>query len=164
MPKREKITLIIWLFLSLFICVESVRLGLGTLRAPGPGFLTFGVSVFIILCVCSLFLKKTGRKFAGDVVSLFKGKNIRDVIYTVIGLLGYALLLERLGFLLCTLCFVGFSLKMIKPQSWRMVLVMSIGVAIFCHFLFNVWLTLQLPEGTWLNQLLSFIKGSHLWK
>lgn len=162
MQKREKITLIIWLFLSLFICVESLRLGLGSLRAPGPGFLTFGVSVFLILCVGGLFLKQAGGKFNGNIVPLLKGKRIRDVIYTLVALFGYALLLERLGFFLCTVFFVGFSLKMIKPQSWRTVLVMSIGVAIFCHFLFNVWLTLQLPEGTWLNQLLS-LKGL-LWK
>ena len=162
MQKREKITLIFWLFLSLFICIESLRLGVGSLRSPGPGFLTFGVSLFIILSVCLLFLKNTERKFAGNVAPLFKGKKIRDVIYTFIALFAYALLLNRLGFFLCTLFFVGFSLKMIKPQSWRIVLVMSIGVAIFSYLLFDVWLTIQLPKGTWLNQLLSS-KG-HLWK
>lgn len=153
MQKREKITLIFWLFLSLFICIESLRLGLGSLRAPGPGFLTFGVSLFIILFVCLLFLKKTGRKFAGNVAPLFKGKKIREVVYAFIALVGYALLLNRLGFFFCTLLFTGFCLKIIIPQSWRVVLGTSIIVALFSYLIFDVWLNLQFPKGTWLNQL-----------
>lgn len=162
MQRREKITLIFWLFLSVFVCVESLRLGVGSLSAPGPGFLTFGVSLFIILSVFFLFLKRTGRKLVENAAPLFKGKKIRDVIYAFIALFAYALLLGRLGFFLCTLFFVGFSLKIIKPQNWRVVLLMSIGVAIFSYLLFDVWLTIQLPKGTWLNQLLS-LKGL-LWK
>jgi hypothetical protein len=162
MQKREKVTLIFWLFLSFFICLESLRLGVGSLRAPGPGFLTFGVSLFIILSVCLLFLKKIGRKFAGNVAPLFKGKKIRDVIYASIALFGYALLLDRLGFFLCTLFFTGFCLKIVSPHSWRVVLGMSIIVAIFSYFIFDVWLTLQLPKGAWPNQLFSL--SGVLWK
>lgn len=162
MEKRESITLFFWLCLSLFVCIESWRLGLGKFNAPGPGFLTFGVSLLIILSVLFLFLKRTGKKAFKDAAPLFKGKRIRDVTYTFIALLAYALLLDRLGFFLCVLFFVGFSLKIIRPQSWRVVLVMSIGVATLSYLLFDVWLTIQLPKGTWVNHLLSL--GAHLWK
>jgi len=162
MQKREKITFLFWLSLSVFVCIESLRFGVGSLNAPGPGFLTFGVSLFIILFAFFLFLGRIERKDVENVIPLFKGKKIQNVIYAFIALFGYALLLNRLGFFLCTLFFTGFCLKIIIPQSWRVVLGMSIIVAIFSYLLFDVWLTLQLPKGTLLNQLLS-LKGL-LWK
>ena len=33
-----------WLFVSIAVFVESLRLGIGTLRSPGMGFMTFAAS------------------------------------------------------------------------------------------------------------------------
>ena len=43
-----------WLLLSICVCLESLRLGIGTLRNPGMGFMSFWASV--ILGVLSLVL------------------------------------------------------------------------------------------------------------
>lgn len=162
MKKREKITLLFWLSLSVFVCVESMRLGVGNLKAPGPGFLTFGVSLFIALSVFILFLKERGGKIVKGAAPLFRGKKVRNILYGFGVLFAYPLLLNQLGFFLCTLFFVGFCLKMVEPRKWRVVLGISISTAFISYLLFDVWLTIQLPKGTWVNQLYSL--GAHLWK
>jgi hypothetical protein len=162
MEKRQKITLLFWLCLSLFVCIESWRLGLGSFNAPGPGFLPFGASLAILLLSLFLFLKERGRKLVGKAAPIFRGKKIRNVIYILGGIFAFPLLLNRLGFFLCTLLFMGFCLKIIVPQKWRVVLGMSIGVTIISYLLFDAWLTIQLPKGTWVNQLLKL--ASPLWK
>jgi len=162
MEKRQKITLIFWLCLSLFVCIESRRLGLGSFNAPGPGFLPFGASLSILLLSFLLLLKERGRKFIGKAVPLFRGKRIRNVIFILAGIFAFPLLLGRLGFFLCTLLFIGFCLRMIVPHRWKVVLGMSAGVTIACYLLFDAWLMIQLPKGIWVNQLLKL--ASPLWK
>lgn len=163
MERREKITLFFWLFLSVFVCIESLRLGLGSFMAPGPGFLPFGASLVIGLLVCVRFLKERGKKLIGGVAPLFRGKNIRNVIYILGVLFAYPLLLYQLGFVICTLFFIGFSLRIIGSQKWRYVLGISIGTAVLSYLLFDVWLNIQLPKGRWVEQFVSSMRGL-LWK
>lgn len=162
MEKRQKVTLVFWFCLSLFVCVESFRLGLGSFKAPGPGFLPFGASLAILLLSLFLFLKERGRKLSEKAAPLFRGKKIRNVIYILAGIFAFPLLLGRLGFFLCTFLFIGFCLRMIVPHRWRVVLVMSIGVTIISYLLFDTWLMIQLPKGIWVNQLLKL--ANPLWK
>ena len=162
MEKRQKVTLIFWFLLSLFVCVESFRLGLGRFNAPGPGFLPFGASLAILLLSFLLLLKERGREFIGKAVPLFRGKRIRNVILILAGVFAFPLLLGRLGFFLCTFLFIGFCLRMIVPHRWKVVFGMSAGVTIACYLLFDAWLTIQLPKGIWVNQLLKL--ASPLWK
>jgi hypothetical protein len=162
MEKRERIPLFVWLLLSLFVCIESWRLGLGSFSLPGPGFLTFGVSLFILLSVFILFFKERGKKIVKGVAPLFRGKKVRNILYGFGVLFAYPLLLNKLGFFLCTLFFVGFCLKMIEPRKWGVVLGISIGAAFISYLLFIVWLGIQLPKGTWVNQFFSLIPN--LWK
>jgi putative tricarboxylic transport membrane protein len=163
MERREKITLFIWFFLFVFVCAESLRLGLGSLSEPGPGFLSFGASVVIGLLAGIQFLKERGKKLAGHVAPLFRGKNKRAVLFTLGVIFAYPLLLDRLGFVICTLLFMGVSLRTVGSQKWRSVLVISIGTAILSYLLFDVWLPLQMPKGTWVGLLFSFIRGRS-WK
>ena len=162
MEKRQRIALFLWLFLALFVCIESWRLGLGSFSMPGPGFLTFGVSLFIILAVFIVFCRERGGNIVKSAAPLFKGKNVRNIIYGFSAIFAYPLLLNKLGFVLCTLFLVGFCLKVIKPHRWRVVLGISILTAFISYVLFIVWLGILLPKGTWVNQLFSLI--SNLWK
>jgi putative tricarboxylic transport membrane protein len=162
MIRREKITLLLWFLLCVFVSFESWRMGLGSLRAPGPGFLTFGVSVVVALLVATLALKERGKKAPVNVTPLFKGKKIRNMIFGFGFLFAYPLLLNYLGFFLCNLLFAGLCLKVIAGKKWGMVLAVSIGVSIACYLLFDAWLALQLPKGRWIEQVLS--SAGALWK
>jgi len=58
--------------------------------------------------------------------------------------------------------FTGYCLRVIAPQKWKVVLAVSFGVTIVSHLVFDVWLSIQLPRGTWINQF--FILATSLWK
>jgi putative tricarboxylic transport membrane protein len=157
MEKKQKIALLFLLVLSVFVSIKSWQLGLGRLSAPGSGFLPFGVSIFLILSVAFLFLKE--RKNVGQVVPLFRGKNVKNLIYGLGGLFAYWFLLNKLGFFTCTFLFVGFCLKMIEPHRWRLVIPVSIISAIISYLIFNLWLKIPIPEAEWVNKLFRFSFG-----
>jgi len=153
MIKRGTITLLFWVFLSIFFCIESWRLGLGSFKVPGPGFFPFLASLVIGLLAVILFWRERKSKLVEKAVLLFKGKKIGNVIFILGFLFAYPLLLDELGFFLCTLFFVGFSIKMFKQQKLKVVLGISISVTIVAYLLFNVWLTIPLPKGVWIEKL-----------
>jgi hypothetical protein len=67
-------------------------------------------------------------------------------------LVGFALLLNLLGFLICTFLFMFILLKKTKIYGWKVVLGWSLGTAVVMHLVFDVWLQAQLPRG-----LLTFV-------
>lgn len=162
MEKRERVYLFVWLIFSISFCIESWRLGVGSFQDPGSGFLPFGASLITGLLALALLLKGWGGRPVEYVAPFFQEKGARKVVYMVCLLFAYPLLMSGLGFFLCTLLFVGFSLKLIEPQKWRIVIGVSIGVAIISYLLFDMWMHVQLPKGRWMSQLLTVL-GVFIW-
>ena len=153
---REKITLVFWFVLSSYFCIESYRLGLGSIHAPGPGFLTFWISILLFLFVAVQLLQGLRRKPIETVDPLFKGKNLRNVLYGSIFVFAYGLLFNKIGFLLCTLLFIGFCLKVIGKKKWPTVIGFSLIVTIVASMVFVVWLHIQFPKGSWVGEWVRF--------
>jgi len=152
---REKITLIFWFLLSSFFCIESYRLGLGSIYAPGPGFLTFWISIILFVFVVVLLLQGM-KKPVGKVEPLFRGKNLRNIAYAIVFLFGYGLLFRRIGFFLCTVLFTGLCLKAIGKKKWPTVIGVTLLVSLVAHMLFVVWLKIQFPKGSWVAEWIRF--------
>ena len=161
MSIRKITTFIFWFGLSLFFCIESFRLGPGSFHAPGPGFFTFWTSLVIGLLVIVSFLQEMRKTLIKDVTPLFKGKNLRNVIYANGFLFGYAGMIDKIGFFLCTLFFIAFCLKVVGSMKWKIVILISFSVAIIVYMVFVYWLAIPLPEGKWVESLLAI--GNHLW-
>jgi hypothetical protein len=161
MERQQKIAILFLLAFSVFITAESWRLGVGSFSAPGPGFLSFGAALAIILLSLFQAFKAWGRGFVKREAPSLRG-NKANVLYILGGIFAFPLLLSRAGFLLCTFLFTGFCLRIIGPQKWRVVLAVSFGVTIVSHMVFDMWLSIQLPRGTWVNQILGL--ATLLWK
>ena len=161
MGKKQKIALLFLLAFSVFVSVESWRLGVGSFSAPGPGFLSFGAALAIFLLSLFQASKAWGRNIVQTEKPSLRG-NRANVLYVLGGIFAFPLLLSRAGFLLCTLLFTGYCLRVIAPQKWKVVLAVSFGVTIVSHMVFDVWLSIQLPRGTWVNQV--FVLANSLWK
>lgn len=162
MARRDKIALLFWLCLSILVGIESWELGLGQFSQPGPGFLSFGMSVFIFIAVFAMVLKERGKKLVKKPEPIFRGKKIKNVIIGLFLIFVYYYLFNKIGLFLDTLLFVGLSLKLIEPHKWKVVLPISFGVSAGSYMLFVSWLQLQVPEPRWLNYLHSI--GDLLWK
>ena len=149
----DKINLAVWLLLSLFFSIESYRLGMGIIRAPGPGFLTFWVSLVVGCLAVVAFLKEKREKVVGDVRPIFTRRNLPNILYANLFLFSYAVLLHKIGFFLCTLFFVGLCIKVIGSKNWKIAILVSISVAVATYAIFIYCLGIQLPKGKWIELL-----------
>jgi putative tricarboxylic transport membrane protein len=155
MEGKEKIALVLWILISVFFCAESLRLGLGTLKAPGSGFLPFGASLLTLLLAIILFVAKEKKEPSVGPEPATGEKRRRNIIYILMSLFLYPVLLDKLGFFLCTLLFVAFGIRVIGRHKWSLIIGTSLGVAGFSYMLFVVWLGIMFPKGLWVGHLAS---------
>ena len=59
----------------------------------------------------------------------------------------YALLLERGGFLLCTLLFLATIFSYVGKQRWYWIYIGSPAITFLFYAVFKIWLKIQLPVG-----------------
>ncbi len=95
-------------------------LGLGSMREPGSGFLSFLAGCFIccmaaIVLVESFLQKKEAR---AKLSSLWAGVNWRRPLIISFLVLGFILFLERLGFFLSSFLLIFILLKTVEKFSW----------------------------------------------
>jgi putative tricarboxylic transport membrane protein len=154
MGKADRISGAFWFLFSLFISYESHKLGLGTLRQPGPGFLFFWTGIVIALLSLAVILISLKKESAGESgESVFARSNITKLLFVMGSLFLYALLIEWLGFLIVTLLLFLFLLRVIeKKKAWFAVLV-SLAVTGLSYLIFELGLQSQLPRG-----LLEFLR------
>jgi hypothetical protein len=159
---RDRVGLYCFLVFSIFVCEESWRFGLGNFSSPGPGFLPLGASA--ILGILAIIRLIAGRKQAVEKAEpFFERKRLFKFVVVVLICFGYGLLLYRLGFVLCTGVFVLISLKVIEPKSWGKAVFVSVVTAFAAWLLFDYWLQIQTPKGTWVHPVYEKI-GQVLWK
>ena len=138
------------LLFSLFVMKESYGLDLGTLYAPDAGFLPFvsalALGVLALLLLLSSFMRPVkARAKEGDIY--FNKPRLRKTSYVVISLFVFAIFLNTLGFLICTMIFLAFLLKVVEPHKWPIVLTIAISVSFISFVIFDVFLKTQLPRG-----------------
>jgi putative tricarboxylic transport membrane protein len=70
----------------------------------------------------------------------------------IAGIIAYAVLLDTLGFLVCTFLLVAFYMKVIAARRWLVSLSFAATVALAAHLFFDMLLKAELPRGllSWL--------------
>jgi len=148
MKKADQISGIFWLFFSAFICIESYRLGLGSLHQPGPGFIFFWTAfVMGILSIAVLIPAWTRKKTGKPEGPIFGKENVLKIILVLFSLFLYAFFMETLGFIPITLLLFIFLLGIIEKKRWSLTIFVSVVVTGISYLIFEVWLKSQLPRG-----------------
>ncbi len=75
MDKRDLVGCAVWLILSVFVFTASLRLGVGALRSPGPGFIPFWASIGLAFFACILLAVQSGCKKHKP----YAGKTVRKI-------------------------------------------------------------------------------------
>ena len=154
MSRADRISGIFWLLFAIFVCIESYRLGLGTLHQPGPGFLFFWASIALgIMDLVVLIRAWMDKKAAETKLTIFGGQNVLKIILVLISVFLYAIFMETVGFILVTLLLFIFLLGFIEKKKWWFTLFVSVVVTVIAYLIFEVWLKSQLPRG-----LLDFLR------
>lgn len=151
MSKADRISGIFWLIFSVFISIESYNLGLGSLLKPGPGFFFFWTGV--LLGIMSLVVILRSRRLGEAKEPIFGKINIVKILLVLILLFLYALLMEKIGFILVTLGLFILLLGMIEKKRWAFTLFASFVVTLITYLIFEIGLKSQLPKG-----LLEFLR------
>ena len=148
MINSDQLSGFFWLAISIFVCIEASRVGIGDFHSQGPGFLPFlsGImlSAFSIILVVTSTLKKAENR---EIKNLWKGMSWGKVVLVLGLLLIYALLLPILGYLIATFGLIILLFGIVgKTKVWIKV-VAGIITVLTTYLVFYVWLEVQLPKG-----------------
>ena len=139
-----------WLTFSLLVFIESFRLGLGTLRNPGMGFITFGASGLLGILSLILFLQTIVRKEKSKTEPLerpFAGSLWKRVLSVLAALLIYSKVLPVAGYIISTFLLMSFLFWIVRGQRWWWVFASSFLATFVTYYVFSVWLNCQFPRG-----------------
>lgn len=140
-------TSLFWLFLSTLVCIESLRLGIGTFRNPGTGFMAFGTSGLLGILSILLFLQTSFKKERIKTGPLFTGKLWKRVLLVVIALVIYSRSINVIGYLISTFLLMSLLFWIIRGQKWWWILISSFLTTVVTFFVFSKWLNCQFPAG-----------------
>ncbi len=135
-----------WLAFSVFVVVAGRGLGIGAINDPGSGFLLFWLG--LLMCALSAAIL-AGAVLAGgpSLASLWQDTRWRKVLAIIASLCAFALLLDKLGFLLAAIPLLLVLLRGIDPVPWPIALPVGIGAPLAVWWLLKKLLLIQLPAG-----------------
>ena len=143
MVKTDRWIGFLFALFSLYICVESVRVGLGTYQQPGAGFVSFCAGMILgALSLALIFLAFFGRTIERET-----WHNPGRILLVFLAMLGFTLLLEWLGFILTAFLLIWFLLKVVEQRGWGFSVGVALVVAGTSYVVFDLWLRAQLPAG-----------------
>ncbi|SDK99127.1 tripartite tricarboxylate transporter TctB family protein [Natronincola ferrireducens] len=144
--------ILIFLGIILAISTNSIKIIKGMSYSLGSDFMPkVGSSLLIIIGLAILIqasIKFKSKAVADDEVSL-KPVNL-PVIYTLISLLAFVGLVEKLGFLITSMLYLMFQIYILTPKgkfSFIKTGVISITTSIIIYFIFVNFFKLILPAG-----------------
>jgi len=147
LPLNDLKSGILLFVISAVIAFESLRIGIGEWNVPGPGFVPFWAAVIqaclsILLIIVTLNEKPavSNKKWYEKVLWQRWGVTLASII-------AYTLLLEHLGFIICTLILIITLILTMDRRRWKLALVMGVFASLGSYLVFAVWLKAQLPKG-----------------
>ena len=147
MKTLDQTSSLFWLLVSISVFVESLRLGIGTLKNPGMGFLTFGASGILGILSFVLFLKASFKKEEVKTAPLFTGQLWKRILFVLIVLILYSRMMSVLGYLISTFLLMTALFWILERKKIVFVFVSSILTTLFTYFVFSKWLNCQFPDG-----------------
>jgi putative tricarboxylic transport membrane protein len=148
MNRCDRWSSLYWLAISVFVCIESIKMGTGSFQSPGPGFLPFCSGVFVAALSILLFVISTLKK--SDQPKLWNPwneKQWRKVILVAVSLFVYSIILPRLGFLITTFGLMTLLFSIVERSRPWIQAVTALITVLVTYFAFYHWLGVQLPKG-----------------
>ena len=140
--RRINLVLLVLIFLSVAICVESYRLGMGTFNKPGSGLFPFITGLLIGVL-------STVRQFSPGEQNRIPNVSapLNRMLLMAAALFVYAFLLDKIGFILSTILLIVFFLRVIEAKSWIVTALIAIPTPFCTYLVFKVLLRVQMPIG-----------------
>lgn len=148
MKRSHLLPLIFWIGLGIFAMAHSYSLGLKGITGPGPGLMPFLVGLLLLLASFYLLITSLLKRRDEDEVREERQStvNLGKVSLVVASLIAYALLMERLGFLITTPLLLMALFRGSGARKWRSIVFTSILTSLIVYFAFT-YLRIRFPAG-----------------
>jgi len=147
MDRRDLVSALFWTAIAVFVLVQAIALGTGTLSSPGPGFLLFvaglSLGMLSLLLIATKVFKRAG---SAGVLKMWQGRNWLKVSLSVMALLLYALFLTHLGFLLTSFALMVVLFGLERQRPWITLAYAAVTV-VSCYVFFHILLAVPFPKG-----------------
>lgn len=132
-----------------FILLEVRKLPLGSLRVPQTGLFPSTLAVLLLLfSLAALLLAfRQSRSESGAAAQKIDSAGWSRIGATLVALVGFALVLEWIGYLPSTFILMILLLRAIEAQKWLVVLSVALLTSLLSYFLFARLLGVPLPAG-----------------
>ncbi|MBR0754370.1 tripartite tricarboxylate transporter TctB family protein [Bradyrhizobium jicamae] len=138
---------LIGLGLGIFVVQSGLKLKLGTIHEPGPGFVLFYAGILICAFAATIVvaaLTEGGPTFG----SRWKDARWAKPVIVIACLTAFAFALDPLGFLLAAIPLTLLLMRQIDPVRWSLAVPISILVPTGIWWLLKHALGIQLPSGS----------------
>ena len=151
MTQYDRISTIFWICIASGICIESLRIGPGSLSQPGPGLIPLASG--LILGIFGIIVLVLSFKTKGEAGQLPWNSGIRwkKMVGIVGAIIAYALLIDFGGFYLVTFLWMVYLCWGIGEMGWKRAILVSLIGTLSSYLLFVYYLSINFPRG-----LLSF--------
>jgi hypothetical protein len=148
MTKHDRTSALFLVGIAVAICVESVRIDPGSFSTPGSGLLPLGCGLLIGIIgfiMLGLSLRASDRKEEKPLWG--PGTNWWNIISVFVSLMGYAFLMDPLGFHFITFLWIGFVCRGIGKMGWKATLFASFVTTFVSYLIFEHYLNIRFPRG-----------------
>ncbi len=147
MKKADLITGVVLLVLSGLVIWGASEMPPSATFGPGSGFLPFWLGVLLAVLATILFISAWRRQTTEkDSEPVFPGKQALLAITSVlVGLAGYILLIDVLGYVVDTFLYIVFLVKVVEREPWPLTLKLAIAGTAGLFITFHLLLKITLP-------------------
>lgn len=133
--------------LSGYILLAASRLNLGSVRVPQTGFFPRVLAVLLVLLAVIELVRALRQGPSAAAPGKIEIEGWFRIGATLTIMAGFALILERLGFLLATFLLMVLLLRAIEAPRWPKAIVVALLASLISYGLFAWLLGVPLPAG-----------------
>lgn len=142
----NRLTSLFLMGFSVLIFRSSVKLGIGSPKEPGPGFMPVLASV-LIFCLSSWVLMRPSGGINGDKALTKSRAFLLKSAFFVLTILAYAFLLNVVGYMIAAFFLIFAEFSITEPRKWPKNMAMAAAVSVLTFLVFRRLLGVQLPRG-----------------
>jgi len=147
MHNKEIICGALWFCIAAAVLSVSVRLDIGPLQNPGPGFLAFWAATALAFLSVALFAANMkGIDQSTSLAETWKGRNWSLPLFTLAALVLYCLLLPIAGYVAATFGLMA-ALLGISKNNLKLAVLGALLISMLTFILFDSFLKMPLPRG-----------------
>ena len=137
---------LIGLALGAIVVWQGYEHDIGVVTEPGTGFVLFYVG-WLMVVLSAVMLLVAIREGGAPIASLWQGVRWSRPMIAIGLLIAFALVFERLGFLLSTMALLIGLMRLIDPVPWPRALPIAVLAPLGSWFVIQKMLKVALPAG-----------------